>query len=99
MEFKELERLVIDWANDRGILSNGTTMGQAEKTHEEVLELISAIDEDDRDEVIDAIGDITVTLIIQAKMQGLEFEQCLESAYNVITKRKGKMSGGKFIKE
>lgn len=99
MEYRELEILVINWADERGILDKGTTMAQAEKTHEEVLELISAIDEDNREEIIDAIGDIVVTLIIQAEMQGLRLEQCLDSAYNVITKRKGKMVDGKFVKE
>jgi NTP pyrophosphatase (non-canonical NTP hydrolase) len=99
MEFRKLERLVINWAEEKGILAKGTTMAQAEKTHEEVLELISAIDEDNREEIIDALGDIVVTLIIQAEMQGLRLEQCLDSAYNVIVKRQGKMVDGKFIKE
>lgn len=47
----------------------------------------------------DDIGDITVTLIIQAKMQGLDFEDCLREAYEVISKRKGRMIDGKFVKE
>lgn len=47
----------------------------------------------------DDIGDITVTLIIQAKMQGLDFEDCLREAYEVISKRKGAMIDGKFVKE
>ena len=74
-------------------------MSQAEKTHEEVLELISAIDEDDKEEIVDALGDILVTIIIQAEMQGLSLEDCLQSAYNVISKRKGVMKDGKFVKE
>ena len=99
MEYRELEKLVIDWADNRGIFEKGNTMAQAEKTHEEVLELISAIDEDNREEIIDALGDILVTIIIQAEMQGLELEDCLLTAYNVISKRKGKMVYGKFVKE
>jgi NTP pyrophosphatase (non-canonical NTP hydrolase) len=99
MEYKELEKLVIDWADNRGIFEKGNTMSQAEKTHEEVLELISAIDEDDKEEIVDALGDILVTIIIQAEMQGLSLEDCLQSAYNVISKRKGVMKDGKFVKE
>lgn len=99
MEYRELEQLVIEWAKDRKIFEKGTTMAQAEKTHEEVLELISAIDEDNREEVVDALGDILVTIIIQAEMQGLSLEECLLSAYNVITKRKGKMINGQFVKQ
>jgi NTP pyrophosphatase (non-canonical NTP hydrolase) len=74
-------------------------MKQAEKTHEEVLELISAIDEDNREEVIDALGDVLVTLIIQAKMQKVDLLDCLQSAYDVISKRSGVMSNGQFIKD
>ena len=99
IKYNELEALVISWAEQKGILSNGTTMKQAEKTHEEVLELISAIDEDNREEIIDALGDILVTIIIQAEMQGLKLEDCLQSAYNVISKRTGKMVNGQFLKD
>ena len=45
------------------------------------------------------MGDIMVTLIIQAHMQDISLEQCLESAYKVISKRKGKMINGQFVKE
>ncbi len=99
MEYRELEQLVIKWADEKGIFDKGNTMAQAEKTHEEVLELISAIDEDDVEEIKDALGDILVTIIIQAEMQGLELEDCLLSAYNVISKRRGVMKDGKFVKE
>jgi hypothetical protein len=40
-----------------------------------------------------------VTIIIQAKMQGLTIEECLQSAYDVISKRTGKMMNGQFIKD
>jgi hypothetical protein len=40
-----------------------------------------------------------VTLIIQAKMQGLDLNECLGSAYNVISKRTGKMVNGTFVKD
>jgi hypothetical protein len=32
-------------------------------------------------------------------MQGLTLEECLESAYNVISKRTGKMIDGQFVKD
>jgi hypothetical protein len=40
-----------------------------------------------------------VTLIIQCKMQGMDLQDCLESAYNVIKNRTGKMVGGVFVKD
>jgi NTP pyrophosphatase (non-canonical NTP hydrolase) len=69
------------------------------KTWEETDELIQAIENNDRAEVIDALGDILVTIIIQAEMQGLSLTRCLESAYNVISKRTGKMINGQFVKD
>jgi NTP pyrophosphatase (non-canonical NTP hydrolase) len=74
-------------------------MAQALKTLEETTELCTAINSDDREEIIDAMGDIMVTLIIQAKMQNVSLEYCLESAYNVISKRTGKMINGQFVKD
>jgi NTP pyrophosphatase (non-canonical NTP hydrolase) len=98
-DYFELEVAIEQWAKDKGILDNATTMKQAEKTHEEVLELMSAIDEDNREDIKDAIGDIVVTLIIQAKMQGMTIEECLNAAYDVISKRTGKMINGQFVKD
>jgi NTP pyrophosphatase (non-canonical NTP hydrolase) len=98
MDYFELECAVISWAEDKGILSKGTPMAQALKTLEETTELCTAINADDKDEIKDALGDIMVTILIQAEMQGMSLESCLESAYNVISKRKGKMIDGQFMK-
>lgn len=95
----KLEKQVEQWAKEKGILDKATPMAQALKTLEETTELLTAINNNDRDEIIDAIGDIMVTLIIQCKMQDLTLEECLQSAYNVISKRKGKMINGQFVKE
>jgi len=97
--YNELEALVITWAHQKGILDNGTPRAQAGKTVEEVQELIDAIDTNNKAEIEDALGDILVTIIIQAEMQGLELIKCLESAYNVIAKRTGKMVDGQFVKD
>jgi NTP pyrophosphatase (non-canonical NTP hydrolase) len=97
--YNELEALVIAWATQKGILENGTPIAQCHKTLEEVEELHDAIMKNDRAEVIDALGDILVTIIIQAEMQGLNLTECLESAYNVIAKRTGKMVDGQFVKD
>tara|TARA_Y100000590_G_C15638132_1_gene983823 strand:- start:5 stop:364 length:360 start_codon:yes stop_codon:yes gene_type:complete len=99
MDYFELECAVEEWAKDKGIFEKATPMAQALKTLEETTELCTAINSDDRAEIKDAMGDIMVTLIIQAKMQKLSLEECLESAYHVIAKRKGKMINGQFVKE
>ena len=97
--YGELEALVIAWATQKGILEKGTTIAQAGKTMEECTELMVAIARNDDDEIVDALGDILVTIIIQAEMQGLSLVECLESAYNVISKRTGVMKDGQFVKD
>ena len=97
--YNELQALVIAWATQKGILDKGTPLAQCEKTFEEVEELETAILDGDKAEIIDALGDILVTIIIQAEMQGLNLVECLESAYNVISKRTGKMVDGTFVKD
>jgi NTP pyrophosphatase (non-canonical NTP hydrolase) len=97
--YNELEALVITWAHQKGILDNGTPRAQAGKTVEEVQELIDAIDTNNKPEIEDALGDILVTIIIQAEMQEVSLIDCLESAYNVISKRTGVMKDGQFLKD
>lgn len=99
MDYNQLEALVIEWAENKGILEKATTAAQANKTMEECQELIDAIQDDNRDEISDALGDILVTIIIQAKMQNMSLLECLEGAYNVIAKRTGKMMNGQFVKD
>lgn len=97
--YNELQALVIAWATQKGILDKGTPLAQCGKTFEEVEELETAILDGDKAEIIDALGDILVTIIIQAEMHGLNLIECLESAYNVISKRTGKMVDGTFVKD
>lgn len=98
-KFEDLQEKIIDWADDKGIFEKATPLTQLSKTMEEVQELHDAIVDNNRDEIVDAIGDIIVTLIIQAEMNNLDPVECLESAYNVIAKRTGKMVDGVFVKD
>ncbi len=97
--YRQLEALIEDWAEDKGIIKKGTPTAQALKTLEEANELLDAIDKESKEETIDALGDVLVTLIIQAKMQKLDLLDCLQSAYDVISKRSGVMKDGMFIKD
>ena len=98
--FTYLENHVEIWGYARGIVQNGTPLGQAKKTLEETNELIAAIALDDREEVIDAIGDILVTLIMQCAIQKVTLTECLEHAYEQIKDRKGYLNAeGIFVKE
>lgn len=100
MKFSQLEDLVIEWAEDRGIIAHSTPHAQLLKTMSELGELADATIKDDVDGVVDGLGDVLVTLIIYADMQGLCLKACLHKAYSVIKGRQGTMSaGGAFVKE
>ena len=146
----ELQQNIIKWAEDKGIFEKSDPTSQFLKTIEELGELASAVNKNDLPEIKDAIGDITVTLILHAKMTDSEIEldveeyirykspkeavlyllqelctivdygeygdttealgiiaahygwtlqECLQSAYDVISKRTGKMENGVFVKD
>lgn len=107
------EAEIIQWGIDRNLIGptgEATRLGQQKKTEEEARELYDAIklpslgfmEHEDKDAipyVRDAIGDIIVTLIMQAQMWGLTMEECIEAAWQEIKDRKGRMTGGIFVKE
>jgi len=94
-----MKYLVLAWAKEKGILDKATKEAQMLKTVEEVGELSNALGKNDIEEIKDAIGDITITLIIQAELCGLDFDECVDSAYRVIAKRTGNMINGIFVKD
>ena len=87
------------WAYDRGLYKEGNTMTQYVKLQEEAGELAKALLKDDQPEVIDAIGDMVVVLTNLAHQRGVYIETCIQSAYEVINKRTGKMINGTFVKD
>jgi hypothetical protein len=100
MTFEDLESRVIAWAAARRIIPNSNSLTQAIKTTEEVAELLKALNRRDTKEVIDAYGDILVTIIIGAELSGLNLIACLEASYDVIKDRKGTLGkDGLFYKD
>jgi NTP pyrophosphatase (non-canonical NTP hydrolase) len=147
---QELQKKVIQWAEDKGIFAKSDPISQFLKTISEVGELADAVNKNDLPEIKDAIGDITVTLILHAEMTDSELElnvdecvgyenpkeavlylipdllkiidyeeyddtietldaiaahydwtlqECLQSAYDIISKRTGSMQNGVFVKD
>ena len=88
-----------DWAEQRGLYSKGNSHTQYVKLQEEAGELAKALLKNDKPEVIDAIGDMVVVLTNLAHLQGVTIEDCIDSAYKVISKRTGKMINGTFVKD
>jgi hypothetical protein len=158
-------KMVIDWAIAKGIMANATPLDQICKTIEELGELSGAVCKGRKDDQVDAIGDVWVTLIIVNEMLkqpplpmeftrwdddfenpkrwlaivansigllvdqvdshcdgfssavdpslilvclkslyslslalGHDMQNCLDHAYSVISKRKGEMKDGVFVK-
>jgi NTP pyrophosphatase (non-canonical NTP hydrolase) len=91
--------LIRDWAQDRGIYDKGNSHTQYVKLMEEAGELAEALLKNDKYEIKDAIGDMVVVLTNLAVLEGMQIENCIESAYNEIASRKGKMINGTFVKE
>jgi len=87
------------WALKKGIYNKSDSFAQYSKLMEENGELGEALMRRDRDEIVDAIGDMVVVLTNIAHIEGYNIEDCIESAYNVIAKRKGTMINGKFKKQ
>lgn len=86
------------WVRDRN-LQTGDPAKQICKTVEELGELAKAINKNKLEEAKDGIGDTVVTLICISMQLGLDFNDCLELAYNEIKDRKGKLINGIFVKE
>jgi NTP pyrophosphatase (non-canonical NTP hydrolase) len=102
MKTQETINAVRAWGIEKGITGpDGARNENAQfyKLIEEATELAKSIVVNDHDEKIDAIGDCTVVLILMADIIGETFEDCLESAYNVIKSRTGRIVEGAFIKD
>lgn len=96
----ELIKKVEQWALDRKIIPNSNPLSQLMKTVSELGELADATLKSERDGVIDGVGDVIVTLVIYARLQGVSLEECLASAYDTIKDRKGTLTPeGVFVKE
>jgi len=91
--------LIREWADERGIYKSGDTKTQFAKLQEESGELARAILKNNREEFIDAIGDMMVVLTNLAALEGLKVEDCVVSAYDVIKSRQGSMVNGTFVKQ
>jgi NTP pyrophosphatase (non-canonical NTP hydrolase) len=98
MKLKNEFKPIRDWATEKGIYAKGDIKTQYVKLQEEAGELAKAIINNDNAEIIDAIGDCVVVLTSIAYFNGVTIEDCINEAYSVISKRKGQMVNGSFIK-
>ena len=94
----EMFDCIREWARERGLYKKGDPKTQYIKLMEETGEIGRAILKNDTDQIIDGIGDAAVVLTNLAELCGTTIEECIEQAYSVIAKRKGKMINGTFVK-
>jgi NTP pyrophosphatase (non-canonical NTP hydrolase) len=90
--------LIRQWAQERGIYDKGNSHTQYVKLMEEAGELAQALLNKDSYEIKDAIGDMVVVLTNLAVLEGMQIENCIDSAYNEIANRTGTMHNGTFVK-
>lgn len=112
MDTTTLFNKVREWGIEVGITGpngKGNRSRQLQKVLEEIEETRTAVLEFDAAgngskawehflEVEDGIGDSIVTLILLAELCGLRAEDCLASAYRIISQRTGSMIDGQFVK-
>ena len=91
--------LIRAWAEERGLYEDGDPKTQLVKLIEEAGELSKAILKEDEPEIVDAIGDMIVVLTNLSHLYGYKVEYCIDSAYNQIKNRKGKMINNTFVKD
>lgn len=89
---------VRNWAQKKGIYDFGSVPVQSMKMMEEMGEFCDAYLKQDKEQMIDALGDMQVVLINLAKLSGVRLEDALDTAYNVIKDRNGNMVNGTFVK-
>ena len=95
----DLSVAVLAWADERGLIEEENAPRQMLKVMEEIGELSGALAKKNEREMVDAIGDSLVTIIILAAQMGLTAKHCLGVAYNEIAERTGVTVDGVFIKD
>ena len=88
-----------DWARARGIYQSGDVKTQLIKLYEEAGELSQSVLKDNKNDLVDAIGDCVVVLTNLAELADVRIEDCIHSAYNEISSRTGRMINGTFVKD
>jgi NTP pyrophosphatase (non-canonical NTP hydrolase) len=85
------------WHHDRNLIDGSTDKDQYMKLIQEAGELSDSICKGK--DIRDDIGDMLVVLINIAERNNISLTECLETAYNDIKDRKGRMIDGVFVKE
>ena len=100
VSYPGVELDVIRWAEARQIIPYQRPETALLKCMSELGELADATIKGSKEEIIDGVGDVVVTLIVYCALQDIDLTTCLKSAYQEINNRKGTMlPNGVFVKE
>jgi NTP pyrophosphatase (non-canonical NTP hydrolase) len=98
--YSDIELKIIQWAEARRIIPNSTPATQLLKAVSEMGELADATIKNDKDGILDAVGDVMVCLVNYCALQDINLVSCMEVAYDQIKNRKGfLLLNGVFVKE
>ena len=100
MTYADVEMMIVRWGEDRRIIPNAKTYTQLLKAFSEMGELADAEIKGNRADIIDALGDVIVCLIMYCALHDLNLVDCMYAAYDEIKNRKGTLlPNGTFVKE
>lgn len=96
---RELINKTIAWADERMLLNPEFADRQVMKMVTEVGEFVDEVVKGNKGNQRMELGDVMVTLVLTAKLLGLDLEDSLQAAYDKISQRKGRLVNGVFVKE
>jgi NTP pyrophosphatase (non-canonical NTP hydrolase) len=98
--YAQVEMDIIRWAEARKIIPNSTPATQLLKLMSELGELSDATIKNDKEQIVDGVGDVMVCLINYCALQNIDLVTCMHFAYDAIKNRKGTLlPNGVFVKE
>jgi NTP pyrophosphatase (non-canonical NTP hydrolase) len=100
MSYADVEIKIIQWAEARKIIPNSNPESQLLKAVSEMGELADATIKNDKEAIVDAVGDVMVCLINYCALQDLNLVNCMQVAYDQIKNRRGTLlPNGVFRKD
>jgi NTP pyrophosphatase (non-canonical NTP hydrolase) len=100
MSYAAIEMKIIQWSEARKIIPNSTAEVQLLKAMSEMGELADATIKNDKEGIVDSVGDVMVCLINYCALQDIHLVDCMEIAYDQIKNRRGTLlPSGVFQKD
>jgi len=100
MSYANVEMKIIQWAEARRIIPNSNPDVQLLKAVSEMGELADATIKNDKEAIVDSVGDVMVCLVNYCALQDINLVDCMEVAYDQIKNRRGTLlPNGVFKKE